>query len=538
MSNSRLVYTKSLGRLFGSMAVLLPPCVALAGPAAPGALPTGGPDVELIAHGKYLTTAGDCAACHTAPGGKPYAGGLYMNTPFGPISTPNITPDKDTGIGNITDDQFVRVFHQGIGMQGEHLYPVMPFPWYTKVRRDDTLAIKAYLFSLEPVHAPRKPLKLVFPFNIRAALIGWDAVFLKAGEFKPDPKQSAEVNRGAYLVQGLEHCGECHNGNNLLGDTSMAASLRGGPIDKWYAPNITSDKTQGIGRYSDQDVFHYLKTGTSPDMGVVVGPMAQTMHESLGKLTDEDLHDVVAYLKSTPPKEGFKDTKVAANSERVAVNGQAYLNYCASCHLQNGQGLAGAVPNLAGNGTVLAQGPETVLRVILGGINAQGSYSAMPAIGQQMTDQEVADATNYVRSAWGNTAPSQVGPGEVATLRKATATLLGMDLPGGCPKLAETDTARAIATPEMSKLLSETTQENVLANAELLIQKVRAGAPKATQADIINSLTIAYCPVVAADTSLAGPVQKSEALDGFAERVYTDIVSKGQDTAAAGSGKL
>jgi mono/diheme cytochrome c family protein len=490
-------------------------------------------DPGLLEHGKYLTDAGDCQACHTAPGGKPFAGGLYMNTPFGPISTPNITPDRDTGIGKITDDQFVRVFHQGIGMEGEHLYPVMPFPWYTKVTRDDALAIKAYLFSLPPEHAPRKPLKLAFPFNIRAALIGWDAVFLKTGVFKPDPKQSAEVNRGAYLVQGLAHCGECHNGNNMLGDTDMAASLRGGPIDKWYAPNITSDKSQGIGRYTDEQIFTYLKTGHQKDMGVVVGPMAQTMHESLGKLTDSDLHDIVYYLKSTPPKEGFKKREPVAGSQQVAANGQAYLNYCASCHLQNGQGLAGAVPKLAGNGVVTAQGPETVIRVILGGINAQGSYSAMPAIGVSMTDQEVADATNYVRAAWGNAAPAQAGPGQVGSLRRETTTLLAMNLPGGCPKIAEDDTGRVIAQPDVQKILAATTQENVLANAETLIQKVRAGAPKASQADIINSLTIGYCPVVMADSTLTTPAQRSQALDGFSERVYTDIAANGQDTTPA-----
>ena len=505
-------------------------CAALA--SAPAARATNA-DPALIEHGKYLTNAGDCQACHTAPGGKPFAGGLYMNTPFGPISTPNITPDADTGIGKITDDQFVRVFHQGIGMQGERLYPVMPFPWYTKVTRDDALAIKAYLFSLQPEHAPRKPNKLEFPFNIRAGLIGWDAFFLKTGEFKPDPNLSPQVNRGAYLVQGLAHCGECHNGNNMLGDTSLAANLRGGPIDKWYAPNITSDKSQGIGKYSDQQIFTYLKTGYEKDMGVVVGPMAQTMHESLGKLTDDDLHDIVAYLKSTPPKQGFKQREPVAGTEQVAANAQSYLNYCAYCHLENGQGLAGQVPKLAGNGVVTAQGPETVIRVILGGINAQGSYSAMPAIGVQMTDQEVADATNYVRQAWGNGAPTNAAPGQVANLRRETTTLLAMNLPGGCPKIAEGDTARVIAGQDAQKILASTRQDNVLPNAEALIKLVRAGAPKASQADIINSLTIGYCPIVANDASLPSAVQKSEALDGFAERVYTDIVSKGQDTAAA-----
>ena len=498
-----------------------------------GAAHADTPDPALITHGKYLTNAGDCQACHTAPGGVPFAGGLYMKTPFGPISTPNITPDNDTGIGKITDDQFVRVFHQGIGQTGEHLYPVMPFPWYTKVTRDDALAIKAYLFSLQPVHAPRKPLELVFPFNIRAALIGWDAVFLKAGEFKPDPKQSEQVNRGAYLVQGLEHCGECHNGNNLLGDTSMAANLRGGPIDKWYAPNITSDKSQGIGKYTNDQIYTYLKTGSEKDMGVVVGPMAQTLHESLRKLTDDDLHDIVAYLKSTPAKEGFTKTALVTGSERTAVNGQAYLNYCASCHGENGQGLANAVPKLVGNGVVTAQGPENVIRVIVGGINAQGSYSAMPAIGARMTDQEVADATNYVRGAWGNAAPANAGPGQVASVRAETHTLMAANPDGGCPKIAEGDTARVIARPDVQKILSDTTDENILQNAELLITRMHAGAPKAAQADVINSLTLGYCPFVAANKALTTQGQRAEMLDEFSERIYTEIVSKGQSSAAA-----
>jgi mono/diheme cytochrome c family protein len=499
--------------------------LALARPAAADPRP----DAALIAHGKYLTTAGDCEACHTAGGGKPFAGGLYMDTPFGPISTPNITPDKATGIGNITDDQFYRVLHQGIGMKGERLYPVMPFPWYTKVTRADTLAIKAYLFSLPPVNAPRKPIKLEFPFNIRAALIGWDAVFLKTGVYKPNAAQSPQWNRGAYLVQGLEHCGECHNGNNLFGDTAMAAALRGGPIDQWYAPNITSDKAEGIGRFSDQQLFQYLKTGSAPGMGVVAGPMAQTIHESLSKLTDDDIHDIVLYIKSTKPTEGFDKSQPAPGSVQVASNGQAYLNYCASCHGENGRGLKGAVPALAGNGIVQAGGPQDVIRAILGGIEAQSHYSAMPAIGTRMTDQEVADATNYVRSAWGNATPASAGPGLVGELRKQTQTTLAMNAPHGCPKIAEADTAKVIAQPDVQKILQSTTDENVLQNAETLIQKIRAGAPKASQADIINSLTLGYCPVVAANRSLATQGQKSAMLDEFAERVYTQIASQGQD---------
>jgi len=486
-------------------------------------------DSALIARGKYLATAGDCAACHTEGGHQQFAGGLYMDTPFGPISTPNITPDKNTGIGNITDDQFYRVFHAGIGMKGEPLYPVMPYPWYTKVTRDDALAIKAYLFSLQPVHAPRKPLKLIFPFNIRDALYAWQAVFFKEGTFKPNPSLSPQENRGAYLVQGLEHCGECHNGNNLLGDTSWAQNLRGGPIDNWYAPNITSDKREGIGKYTDDQIFTYLKTGSAPGIGVVVGPMSQTMHESLRKLTDDDLHDIVAYLKSTPPKEGFKKTEPASNGGMVRVDATAYLNYCASCHGQTGKGLGDSVPSLAGNGAVTAGGPETVIRVILGGIDAQTSYSAMPAIGVRMTDQEVADATNYVREAWGNGAPANAGPGLVGTLRKDTQTTLAFNAPGGCPKIADQATASVIGSPKVQGILKSTTEENLLQNADELIGMVRVGAPKADQSAIINSLTLGYCPVVAADKTRPTQAQKSELLDEFAERIYTQIASNGRD---------
>ena len=255
------------------------------------------------------------------------------------------------------------------------------------------------------------------------------------------------------------------------------------------------------------------------------------MHESLRKLTDDDLRDIVLYLKSTPAKEGFKKTEPAPGNERVAVNAQSYLNYCASCHMENGQGLAGAVPKLQGNGAVTAQGPENVIRVIVGGIQAQGAYSAMPAIGARMTDQEIADATNYVRKAWGNGAPATVGPGQIATLRAATQTLLAANPPGGCPKIAEGDTAKVIAQPDVQKILASTDDQNILANAEQLIVKVRAGAPNAKQADIINSLTLGYCPVVAANKSLTTQGQRAEMLDEFSERVYTEIASQGAGSA-------
>jgi mono/diheme cytochrome c family protein len=490
-----------------------------------GALPARADEpTDLAVKGKYLATMGDCQACHTAPNGTPFAGGLYMNTPFGKISTPNITPDRETGIGSYTDEQFLRVFHAGIGKDGEYLYPVMPFPWYTKVSDADVLAIKAYLFSLAPVHAPRPPLEISFPFNIRLGLGAWDVAFLQEGRFKPDPSKSDEVNRGAYIVGGLEHCGECHDSRNMLGAGKIAKPLQGGQIDHWYAPNITSDVRTGIGRFSDEQLLAYLKTGAAPGMGTVVGPMAQTVHESLSKLTDADLHAIVAYLKSTPAVEAFKASVPAGD----LPGAQAYLNHCASCHQLDGKGVPNVIPALADNGVVKSGGPESVIRVVVGGVEAQGSYGPMPAVGNDMTDQEVADAVNYVRSAWSNAAPATTGPGEVGTIRQQTQTLLNGKLPGGCPTVAQADMAKIVADPAIQKLLQQTNTENLLQTANQLIAKVKAAGPQIAQADIVNSLTIAYCPVVESRATQTKDLDLVQ-LNQFAARVYTQISQKGKD---------
>jgi mono/diheme cytochrome c family protein len=508
-------------------AALSPAAATLLAPTTAKAdTPASASDGDLVAKGKYLTAMGDCQACHTAPNGTPFAGGLYMDTPFGKISTPNITPDKDTGIGDYTDAQFLRVFHAGIGKKGEYLYPVMPFPWYTKVTDDDVKAIKAYLFSLQPVHAPRKPMEISFPFNIRAGLGAWDAIFLKQGVFQPDPKQSAEINRGAYIVEGLEHCGECHDSRNMLGAGAIAKPLQGGEIDHWYAPNITSDVRTGIGRFSDDQLFSYLKTGTAPGMGTVVGPMSQTQHESLAKLTDSDIHAIVAYLKSTPPKADFAPAVPQGVSQASMPGAEPYLNHCASCHQLNGEGINGVIPSLVGNGVVKSGGPESVIRVILGGVEAQGTYGPMPAVGLGMTDQEVADVTNYVRAAWGNDAPATSGAGEAGNLRQRTQTYLSGTLP--CPKVVQPGLAQAVGDPSVQTIMQGTSAENILQNVNQLIAKVKAADPKAAQADIVNSLTIAYCPIAEAKSSL-NKEQQLQQLNEFGERVYTQLSQKGSD---------
>jgi mono/diheme cytochrome c family protein len=488
------------------------------------------PDADLIARGQYLATLGDCSSCHTAINGAKFAGGRYMPTPFGPISTPNITPDKETGIGGWTDDQFYRVLHEGIGKDGEHLYPVMPFPWYTKVSRDDVLAIKAYLFSLQPVHNPRPPIKIGFPFNVRAGLAVWDTLFLKEGDFKPDPTKSAEINRGAYIVEGLGHCGECHNGRNLLGDTAMADQLQGGPIEHWYAPNITSNVQDGIGKYSDEQLVSFLKTGVAPGMGVAAGPMAETVHDSLSKLNDSDLHAIVAYLKSTLGTASYTATERTAFTGPRPLGNESYLNHCASCHQVDGKGIAGSVPALVGNGAVLAKGPDDVIRVVLGGIEAQGPYAPMPAVGANMTDQEVADAANYIRQSWGNQAPPNAGPGDVGNLRPTTFTAMNIGPNGHCPTVVQPELAPVLTDPNngIDQELRAMTLGTILQTAHDVVEKVKSAAPHAQRADIVNSLTIAYCPIVLSNNNIPANM-KVATLDGFSERVYSELLTNGKE---------
>lgn len=470
------------------------------------------PDIQ---RGAYLATAGDCVSCHTAPGGKPFSGGLYMPTPFGQISTPNITPDKATGIGEWSDEDFYRALHEGVGRHDEYLYPVFPFPWFTKATREDVLAIKAYLFSLPPEHAERKPLKFGFPFNIRESLLVWRTAFFKPGTFAPDPNRSDEINRGAYLVEGLGHCGECHNHRNIFGASRWSGKLEGGEIEGWYAPNITSDGHQGIGAWSIDQIVTFLKTGAAPAVGVAVGPMQETIERSLRHLTDQDLQAIAAYLKSVTARETYKPGAVEGAKGDGA---QAYLSYCASCHQLDGRGVAGMIPALAGNGAVKAQGPENIIRVVLGGREASHGLGPMPAIGAGMTDREVADAVNYVRTAWGNDAPANAGGGLVGDLRAKTQTLMAGNLSGGCSTIANPNLAKAIDNSGARDMLKGMPAALILDRIDAILSKLKAGG---SDDDIVNALTTTYCTV-----ALSGPMPPAERaamLGNFSSLVYGQI---------------
>ena len=478
---------------------------------------------ELVDKGKYLTTAGGCISCHTNPGGEPFAGNRAIPTPFGTIYSSNITPDKETGIGKYTNDQFYKALHEGMMANGEYLYPAMPFTSFTKVTRDDVLAIKAYLFSLKPIHSEREPDKLAFPFNIREGLAAWRALYFKPGEFQPDPSKSAQTNRGAYLVEGLTHCGQCHTPRNLAEASESGKALEGAAIQGWYAPNITSDWAQGIGSWSNDDLLSFFKNGVAEGHGIAVGPMSEMVHDDLKHLTDDDLNAIVAYLKSTPPKEEAATSELGVS----AAASRLYLNNCASCHQLDGQGIKGKIPALANNGSVKAQGPQNIIKVILAGLPATDTFGPMPSFAACLNDGQIAAIANYVRTKWGNNAPSNADGFLVADLRSRTPLTLALgqgesqcpvQLTGGAKEVADK------ASSQAQNILQSLTDNNVVPVVEKLVPQIKAAVPNASPADLVNGLTAAYCHEVAGNSALS-IMQKRSRLNIFSQLAYTEAVA-------------
>lgn len=366
--------------------------------------------------GEYLARAGDCISCHTAPGGTPYAGGLRMQTPFGDMQTPNITPDPGTGIGSWSADDFYRALHDGVGRRVGDLYPVMPYTFYTKVTRTDSDAIYAYLMSLKPAQNAVVVNQLRFPFDIRQTMGFWRELYFREGTFEPDPGRDAEWNRGAYLVEGLGHCSACHSPLNRLGAVEQGKAFTGATIDGWFALNLTSDLRTGLGEWSVDQVVAYLKTGALKGKSTSLGDMAEVVHNSLSFMTDADLRAMAVYLKSIPARSAATGPRA---TEAVPVRAaRLYLDNCSGCHQAKGRGIPGTFPPLAGNGVVEAPDPANIVQVVLWGVPMQNGYVPMPGFAAQLDDQQVADLANYVRTSWGNGAPANATAGFVAKARQ------------------------------------------------------------------------------------------------------------------------
>ncbi|WP_187436620.1 cytochrome c [Bradyrhizobium rifense] len=367
---------------------------------------------DIIARGEYLARAGDCTACHTAAEGRLFAGARPMPTPFGTIYTSNITPDPETGIGKWSADDFYRTMHNGRFPDGGLIYPAMPFASYTKVTRADSDAIFAYLRSIPPVNQKNKPHELRFPYDNRQLILGWRTLFFSEGEFKPDPTKSAEWNRGAYLVEGLGHCGMCHSPINALGGTSQSDAFKGGliPMQNWYAPSLTSNREAGLGDWSIKDITDLLQTGVSA-RGVVYGPMAEVVHNSLQYLDDADTKAMAVYLKgiaeaSSPPpaSSALPNTE---SSLLISLGKTVYDKNCASCHGTQGEGKPPHWPPLANNQSIEMQSAVNPIRMVLNGGYPPGTKGnpmpyGMPPFAGLLSDNEVAAVVSYIRTAWGN----------------------------------------------------------------------------------------------------------------------------------------
>jgi mono/diheme cytochrome c family protein len=380
---------------------------------------------DRIERGRYLAVLSDCAACHTAPGGQPFAGGLALQTPFGTLVAPNITPDRDTGIGNMTNAEFLASLHDGRGRNGRRLYPAMPYPAYTKMSDDDVFAIRAYLATVAPVSNKVISNQLPFPLNIRVAMVFWNRLNFTPGRYQPDPQKSGEWNRGAYIVQGAAHCGTCHTPKNLLGGDKSGNALAGATLQGWFAPDLTNDSRKGIGGWSKDDLVQYLKTGAN-NFTLASGPMAEAVTHSTSRMTDEDISAIATYLKDSGlGGSAPKPAPVAASDNAMRAGAAIYKDSCAVCHRDAGTGEAHLFPRLAGSALVQSDDTATLVRVVLQGTRAASTPNmptapAMPAFDWRLDDAQVAAVLTYIRNSWGNAA-APVAASTIASRRTSLA---------------------------------------------------------------------------------------------------------------------
>jgi mono/diheme cytochrome c family protein len=381
-------------------------------------------DFATREHGRYLAIVGDCAACHTEPGGPQLAGGRPIETPFGTLLAPNITPDRETGIGAWTDEEFVNALRRGTGRNGAHLYPAMPYTDMTKLTRDDALAIRAYLETVPPARHTVVANQLPFPFDIRLSMLAWNALFFREGEFHSDAGRSDEWNRGAFIVEGPAHCGACHTPKNLLGGDKSSEAYQGYSLQGWFAPNITNDARRGLGGWSVEEIATYLRTGHNA-FAAASGPMGEEVTRSSSQMTEADLRAVAVFLKSLPGQNGERTTPLAAANPAMTAGGAIYGDLCTACHGKDGGGVAGLIPPLKAALSVQSLDPTSLLRVVLRGAQSIATdnaptAAAMPSFAWQLDDDEVASVTTYIRNAWGNAAPA-VAAGAVEKARKTLA---------------------------------------------------------------------------------------------------------------------
>jgi mono/diheme cytochrome c family protein len=420
----------SLGLLASSLAL----------PTLAAELPEPAHDAALIKRGEYLATAGDCAACHSTAKGKPFAGGLQLKVPMlGTIYSSNITPDEQTGIGTWTVNDFDHAVRHGVSKDGHNLYPAMPYVSYAKISDDDVSALYAYFkYGVPAVSQPQRASDIPWPLNMRWPLKLWNLVFLKEGVYEVKANQSAEWNRGAYLVQGLAHCSTCHTPRGFAMqekalDETGSGFLSGSVLAGWDAYNITSDPTSGIGGWTQAQLLQYLQTGSVSGLAQAAGPMGEAVQRSFSKMSDADVKAIATYIHTVPavsnddsrPRSGWgTQANDVTRLRGVALSeeldpARLYLGNCATCHQAHGQGTPdGYYPPLFHNSTAGASNPVNLVQVILHGLHRKAGANdvGMPAFDYVLSDAQVAALANYVTKQFGNPVAT-VKPEDVAKLR-------------------------------------------------------------------------------------------------------------------------
>src|SRR5713101_6440530 len=377
------------------------------------------PSADTIARGKALAEAADCASCHTADPSKPFAGGKRIDTLFGAIYSPNLTPDRDTGLGGWSDDEFYRALRYGVAPDGSRYYPAFPYPNFTKMIRDDLLAIRAYLATLTPVHSSTPPPELRWPLNYRVVMRVWNYLFFRPGIFEPNQQRSAEWNRGGYLVTGAAHCGGCHTPKNIFGADKRGRAFGGSLVLGWFAPRLDNAERSGLKSWSVDDIVEYLQSGRN-GKSHADGLMAEVVVNSTSKMRDADVRAIAVYLKDLPA--GEPEPAVTPPPRAQMADGEKiYKGACIACHEIDGGGAPRIYPPLPGNANLQSADPSSTLRIILDGAQTVTTPRApnpgsMPAYAKQLSDQEIADVTNYMRNSWGNAAPV-VTPSQVKKAR-------------------------------------------------------------------------------------------------------------------------
>lgn len=399
--------------------------------ANPSGVPQQLATADLVTRGEYLARAADCEACHTVRGSNRFSGGLAFKLPFGTLYSPNITPDKETGIGAWSDADFLKAIHQGIGSDGKRLYPAFPYTAYTYLTKDDVLAIKAYLFSLPPVHAVAPDNTLAFPFNQRRLMAVWAWFFNPDRRFQARADRPAEWNRGAYLVEALGHCGECHTPRNLMQALDNRRKFSGAITAGWNAYNVTADRATGIGAWSDVELAQYLSNGHSRGRGTASGPMGEAVNLSLRHLSAGDIDAIVAYLHTVPAISRPELPATLAGPAPAAHNmgvspdldpkgKQIFEGACESCHGWTGSGTLTAYATLTGARAINDPSAINVTQIVLSGAPRESAdgMTFMPAFGAAYSDTEIAAVANYVTARFG-AKPSQITAQQVAELRRS-----------------------------------------------------------------------------------------------------------------------